>query len=411
MVAKPLKCDYNSTSLYLGAGRLMRNIAQLDLANRRVVIRVDFNVPIRDGKVSCEQRLCAALPTIRFALNQGAGVILLSHLGRPVEGHEDRSLSLEPVVQPLTELLGMPVRFARDWLDGVTLEAGELVLCENVRMQQGEKVNDERLAQKIAKLGDIFVMDAFATAHRAHASTAGAIVQAETACAGLLLQAEIKALSQVMQQAKKPVMAIVGGAKVSSKLSLLRALLEQVDLLIVGGGIANTFLAAQGLPIGNSLYEESQVQEAGRLLMQAESLKTRILVPQDVRVGTKFSADATAQIKCVQEVMPAEMILDVGPKTSAEIAECLLAAGTILWNGPLGVFEFPAFAAGTASLALAVAKSQAFSVAGGGDTLAAIAAFEVTKHLSYISTGGGAFLQYIEGKPLPALQALNERRT
>ncbi len=385
----------------------MRNITNVDLAGKRVVIRVDFNVPIQDGKVTNTKRICASLPTIHFALNQGASVILLSHWGRPTEGKYDAAYSLQPLVAPLSHLLALPVRFATDWLAGLTLTPGEVVLCENVRFQPGETADDAVLAQRMATLGDVFVMDAFATAHRAQASTHGIARYAPCACAGLLLMREMQALDQALATPKRPIVAIVGGAKVSTKLNILQAVLQKVDTLIVGGGIANTFLAATGQAIGQSLHEAELIPAATQLLHNAAQQGKHILLPSDVVTATTFSATALPYIKTVAQVQAQDLILDTGPDSNRRIAACLQQAGTIIWNGPMGVFEFAAFAEGTRSLAQAIAASSAFSLAGGGDTLAAIDAFDVSQGISYISTGGGAFLEYLEGQSLPGLRVLD----
>lgn len=385
-------------------------ITDIDLHNKRVLIREDFNVPISNGKVTSDARIRAALPTIQHALRAKAKVIVLSHLGRPTEGEVNPELSLEPVSHSLSQLLGKPVKFARDWLENLpTLDAGEIVLCENVRFQKGEKKNDPVLAKKIAALGDVFVMDAFATAHRAEASTCGAAQFAPLACAGLLLAAELNALEKALQKPAHPLVAIVGGAKVSTKLEVLGSLINKVDQLLIGGGIANTFLAAAGFNIGKSLHEPDLIPTARKLLTTAQERGVNIPLPEDVIVATEFSATANAVTKKITEINPNEMILDIGPITATHYAKLLKAAATILWNGPVGVFEFPAFASGTQALAMAVANSPAYSIAGGGDTLAAIEQFHITDKLSYISTGGGAFLEFVEGKELPAIKVLQER--
>lgn len=379
------------------------------MAGKRVMIREDFNVPLLAGKVTSDARIRAALPTIRFALEKGAAVILLSHLGRPVEGEFSAEFSLAPVAEHLAGLLHQAVRFESRWLDGIELEPGEVVLCENVRFNMGEKKNDERLAAKMAALCDIFVMDAFGTAHRAQASTEGVIRLAPMACAGLLLSQELDALEKSMQEPVRPLLAIVGGAKVSTKLTVLENLLGVVDELIVGGGIANTFIAAAGYQVGQSLYEPGLVAEAQRLIRRAHKKGGDIPLPKDLLVAKSFSAEAEPIVRHLDEVASDEMILDIGPLTAIEYAGIVAGAGTIVWNGPVGVFEFPAFAAGTRAVAEAIARSKAFSIAGGGDTLAAIDQFGVGEKIGYISTGGGAFLEFIEGKTLPAVAALQDR--
>ena len=379
------------------------------MAGKRVMIREDFNVPLLAGKVTSDARIRAALPTIRFALEKGAAVILLSHLGRPVEGEFSAEFSLAPVAEHLAGLLQQAVRFEPRWLDGIELEPGEVVLCENVRFNPGEKKNDERLAAKMAALCDIFVMDAFGTAHRAQASTEGVIRLAPIACAGLLLSRELDALEKSMREPVRPLLAIVGGAKVSTKLTVLENLLGVVDELIVGGGIANTFIAAAGYQVGRSLYEPDLVADAQRLIRRAHKKGGNIFLPKDLLVAKSFAAEAEPMIRRLDEVASDEMILDIGPLTAVEYAGIIDGAGTIVWNGPVGVFEFPAFAAGTRAVAEAIARSKAFSIAGGGDTLAAVDQFGVGEKISYISTGGGAFLEFIEGKTLPAVAALQDR--
>jgi len=380
----------------------------LDLAGKRVMIREDFNVPVSAGKVTSDARIRAALPTIRMALDKGAGVLLLSHLGRPVEGEADPQFSLQPVADRLSELLGQEVRLQSDWLDGVEVSPGEVVLCENVRFNPGEKKNDTVLATTMAALCDVFVMDAFGTAHRAQASTEGVIRRAPLACAGPLLSRELDALHKALQDPVRPMLAIVGGSKVSTKLTVLETLLDKVDELIVGGGIANTFIAASGHDVGKSLYEPDLIHEAQRLIQKAHAGGGSIPIPRDVIVAKSFSADARPLVRDVDQVGADEMILDIGPLTAIEYAEIIAGAGTIIWNGPVGVFEFPHFAAGTRAIAEAIERASAYSIAGGGDTLAAIDQFGVTDAVSYISTGGGAFLEFVEGKTLPAVAALEE---
>lgn len=381
----------------------MLTMESLSLNNQRVLIREDLNVPIKDGVVANDARLRAAVPTIQKALEKGAGVILMSHLGRPTEGVYDPAFSLAPVADVLKNLLGRPVTLMSDWPEHSPV-AGDVWLLENVRFNEGEKGDDEALARRYASLCDVFVMDAFGTAHRAQASTHGVIQQASVSCAGPLLQAELEALEAALAEPKEPLVAMVGGSKVSTKLAVLERLAELCDQLLVGGGIANTFLAAAGYPVGKSLYEADLVPMA-RTLMS----KTQIPLPLDVVVAQSFSESAVATTKLVADVGDDDMILDIGPMSQQRLADVISEAGTLLWNGPVGVFEFPAFAAGTAALARAVADSEAFSVAGGGDTLAAIDQFDIADQVSYISTGGGAFLEYVEGKELPAVRALKAR--
>jgi phosphoglycerate kinase len=378
----------------------------LDLAGKRVMIREDLNVPVSNGRVTSDARIRAALPTIRMALDKEAAVLLLSHLGRPVEGQYDAQFSLQPVADCLSELLGQPVRLEREWLGGVQLAPGEVVLCENVRFNPGEKKNDSDLARAMAELCDVFVMDAFGTAHRAQASTEGIIRHAELACAGPLLCRELDALKKALHNPARPMLAIVGGSKVSTKLAVLETLLDKVDEMIVGGGIANTFIAASGHDVGKSLYEPDLIHDAQQLIQKAHASGGSIPIPKDVIVARSFSADAVPMVRNVDEVAPDEMILDIGPLTAIEYAEIIAGAGTIIWNGPVGVFEFRNFAAGTRAMAEAIERSTAYSIAGGGDTLAAIDQFGVTDAISYISTGGGAFLEFVEGRSLPAVAAL-----
>jgi phosphoglycerate kinase len=387
----------------------IRRMTEIPLRDQRVLIREDFNVPVANGVVTSDARLRAALPTIRLALDHGARVMLLSHLGRPKEGQWSEADSLAPIALRLSELLEMEVPLKRDWLDGVAVEAGRVVLCENVRMNVGENADDDALARRYAALCDVFVMDAFGTAHRAQASTHGVIRHAPIACGGPLLMAELDALQRALDVPKRPLLAIVGGSKVSTKLQLLGTLSTKVDALIVGGGIANTFIAAAGHSVGASLHEPDLIAEAKRLVAQAQAEGRAIPLPRDVVVADRFAADAARRVCAVDQVQAHEMILDIGPATSADYAQRIDAAGTVVWNGPVGVFEFPAFADGTRSLANAIADSTAFSIAGGGDTLAAIDAFGVTERIGYISTGGGAFLEFLEGQPLPAVVALEAR--
>jgi phosphoglycerate kinase len=380
----------------------------LDLRDKRVLIREDLNAPIKDGRVTSDARLKAVLPTLRAARKMRARIIVMSHLGRPKEGAHDAALSLAPVAAKLGELLGCNVPLVEDWLDGVDVAPGELALCENVRFNVGEKANDAKLGKRMAALCDVFVMDAFGTAHRAEASTAAVAEHAPVACAGPLLVAELEALAAALEEPKRPLVAIIGGAKVSSKLEVLQSLAAKVDELILGGGIANTVLAASGLAMGRSLMEKDMLGFA-RELLAGKFGRAAIPLPTDVVVAPNLEAGARGRIKPVREVAPDEMILDIGPKTAALYAEHLGRAGTIVWNGPLGVFEHAEFAAGTKRVAEAVARSSAFSIAGGGDTLAAIEQFGVSERISYISTGGGAFLEFLEGKELPAVAVLAKR--
>jgi phosphoglycerate kinase len=384
-------------------------MVDLDLKGKRVLIREDLNVPVQNGVVTSDARIRASLPTIRQALEAGARVLVMSHLGRPEEGMFDESLSLAPVAARLSELLGRKVRLERNWLEGVSCEPGEVVLCENVRFNKGEKKDKDELAQRMAALCDIYVMDAFGTAHRAEASTHGVAKFARVACAGPLLVNELVALETALEKPARPLVAIVAGSKVSTKLTVLEALLAKVDRLIVGGGIANTFLAAAGLPVGKSLHEADMIGIAARLIAHAKSGGADIPLPTDVVVAKEFSATAEADVKRVEEVAPDEMILDIGPDTAERFAALLAKAGTIVWNGPVGVFEFDQFGEGTRTLATAIANSKAFSLAGGGDTLAAIEKYQLEEGISYISTGGGAFLEFIEGKKLPAVAMLEAR--
>ncbi len=385
-------------------------MSDLELRNQRVLIREDLNVPIDDhGQISSTQRLEAALPTLRAARDAGARVLVLSHLGRPKEGQFDAASSLAPVAAWLGQHLGAPVRLVADYLDGVEVAAGEVVLLENCRMNVGEGKDDAALAQRYAALCDIFVMDAFGTAHRAQASTHGVIKFAPVAAAGPLLCAELDALGKALEAPARPLLAIVAGSKVSTKLTLLENLIGKVDQLIVGGGIANTFIAALGHPIGNSLYEPNLIDAARKVMADAKRRGAEVPMPVDVVVAPEFSAHAPATVRPVDQVKDDEMILDIGPETARRYAELIAQAGTVVWNGPVGVFEFDAFGQGTETLARAIAASSAFSIAGGGDTLAAVDKYGIADDVSYISTGGGAFLEFLEGKELPAVTALKAR--
>ncbi len=384
-------------------------MVDLDLTGKRVLIRQDLNVPIKDGKVTSDLRIQASIPTIKIALKAGAAVMVMSHLGRPAEGAFDSDSSLQPVAKQLSNLLGRPVRLEKDWLEGINIKAGDVVLCENVRFNTGEKKNNDELGKKMAALCDIFVMDAFGTAHRAQASTHSVAKHAAIACAGPLLANELDALGKALNQPKKPLIAIVGGSKVSTKLTVLDSLSTKVDQLIVGGGIANTFIAAAGFPVGKSLYEADLIDEAKRLMAAAKRSGSDIPVPVDVVCAKEFSETATATIKKVEDVEEDDLILDIGPETSKQYAQVIQSAGTIVWNGPVGVFEIDQFAEGTKSMSKAIAESPAFSIAGGGDTLAAIDKYNIKDKVSYTSTGGGAFLEFLEGKILPAVAILEER--
>ncbi|MFA5677377.1 MAG: phosphoglycerate kinase [Pseudomonas sp.] len=379
-------------------------MGELDLKGLRVLIREDLNVPVKNGQVASDARILASLPTIRLALEKGAAVMVCSHLGRPEEGVFSEENSLAPVADYLSKALGREVPLVRDYLGGVDVQPGDVVLLENVRFNPGEKKNTDELAKQYAALCDVFVMDAFGTAHRAQGSTHGVAKFAKTACAGPLLAAELEALARALDKPAQPMAAIVAGSKVSTKLDVLNALSEKCDQLIVGGGIANTFLAAAGLPVGKSLYEADLVETA-----KAIAAKVSVPLPVDVVVAKAFAEDAEATVKAVADVAEDDMILDIGPQTAAQFAELLKASGTILWNGPVGVFEFDQFGEGTRVLAEAIAESDAFSIAGGGDTLAAIDKYGVAERISYISTGGGAFLEFVEGKVLPAVEILQQR--
>lgn len=387
----------------------MLRMTDMDLAGKRVLIRLDLNVPIADGKVASEGRLKAAVPTIRAALDAGAAVMLISHFGRPDEGVPDTEHSLAPVAETLGNLLGRSVPLVANWIDGVDVEPGRVVLCENVRFLRGETANDEALARRMAALCDVYVMDAFGTAHRAQASTEAVARFAPVACAGPLLAGEVEALSSALEAPKRPLVAIVGGSKVSGKLTLLENLATVADQIIVGGGIANTFLAAAGVDVGASLYERDLVGVAGRIHNDIRARGGDIPLPQDVITASEVSPEAHPETRSLETIEPDEMILDFGPASRDRFSGLLESAGTIVWNGPLGVFEIDQFGAGTEALAKAIAGSGAFSIAGGGDTLAAIEKYGVADEISYISTGGGAFLEFLEGKTLPGIAALEQR--
>jgi phosphoglycerate kinase len=382
----------------------IKQMTELDLNQKRVLIREDLNVPIKEGVVTSDARIRAALPTIKMAIDQGAEVILMSHLGRPTEGQFEAQYSLQPVAKDLSSKLGVEVQLITDWSNGFDVPKGQIALLENVRFNKGEKANDDALSQAYAKLCDIYVMDAFGTAHRAQASTHGVAIFAPVACAGPLLANELNALETALATPAEPVGAIVGGSKVSTKLMVLETLADKVDQLIVGGGIANTFLAAAGYPVGKSLYEPDLIPAAKALMS-----KVNIPLPTDVVVGKEFSETAEARVIAVEDVESDDMIFDIGPKSSGQLAEIIKTLGTIIWNGPVGVFEFDQFAEGTKTLSLAIAESAGFSIAGGGDTLAAVDKYEIADQVSYISTGGGAFLEYVEGKELPAVALLKTR--
>jgi len=387
----------------------IQNMIDLDLSGKRVLIRQDLNVPVKNGQVTSDIRIQASIPTIQKALAAGAAVMVLSHLGRPVEGEYDSASSLKPVADRLSTLLGKPVRLEKDWLNGIDIMPGEVVLCENVRFNVGEEKNSDELGKKMAALCDVFVMDAFGTAHRAQASTHSVAKYAPVACAGPLLASELDALGKALKTPVKPLIAIVGGSKVSTKLTVLKSLSEKVDQLIVGGGIANTFIAAAGFPVGKSLYEADLIEEAQRLIAAAKKAGSDIPIPVDVVCAKEFSDTAIATIKKVQDVDADDLILDIGPVTAKQYAEIIKSAGTIVWNGPVGVFEIEQFSHGTQSMAKAIAESSAFSIAGGGDTLAAIDKYGINDQVSYTSTGGGAFLEFLEGKELPAVAVLKSR--
>tara|TARA_B110000971_G_C20033228_1_gene512619 strand:- start:2425 stop:3615 length:1191 start_codon:yes stop_codon:yes gene_type:complete len=383
---------------------------ELELAAKRVLIREDLNVPVNDGVITNDARIRAALPSIQQALDAGAAVMLMSHLGRPTEGEYADKFSLQPVAEALSQALGRPVPLIRDWIDGVEVAVGEVVLLENVRFLEGEKQSSAELSKKMAALCDIFVMDAFGTAHRAQASTYGVAEYASQVCAGPLLTAELKALEHALKKPVPPVVAIVGGSKVSTKLALLEQLIDRVDQLVIGGGIANTFIAAAGHSVGKSLYEADLVPVAAKLIKQAAARGAEVPIPSDVVCAKAFSADAPAEIKAVSDIAADDLVLDIGPESAKHLASLMADAGTIVWNGPVGVFEIKQFAEGTRVLGDAIAKSQAFSIAGGGDTVAAIDKYNLSENISYISTGGGAFLEFLEGKTLPAVDILQKRK-
>ncbi len=384
-------------------------LTALEVAGARVLVREDLNVPLDGARITDDTRIRAALPTLRWLMERGACTLVASHLGRPREGAPDPACSLAPVAERVGELLGAEVRLASDWLDGVEAAPGTVVLCENVRFNVGEKADDEALARRMAALCDIYVMDAFGTAHRAQASTHGVARFAPTACAGPLLVAELDALGRALDDPARPLVAVVAGSKVSTKLTVLETLAEHVDRLIVGGGIANTFIKAAGLPVGASLHEDALVETAARLRDTMRARGAEIPIPTDVVVADRLAADAVATVKPVSEVTDSEMILDVGPDSAAVLAAAVADAGTVVWNGPVGVFEFDQFSHGTRTLGEAIAASGAFSIAGGGDTLAAIARYGLSERISYISTGGGAFLEFLEGRELPAVAMLRAR--
>ncbi len=388
----------------------VKKMTELDIKGKRVLIREDLNVPMKDGRISNDNRIRAALPTIEAALQAGAGVLLMSHLGRPTEGEWDPALSLEPIAKRLSELLGKPVRFEKDYLEHtVAVAPGEVVLLENVRFNKGEKKDEPELGKKLAALCDVYVMDAFATAHRAQASTSAVARFAPEACAGPLLVTELESLGRVLYSPKRPLLAITGGAKVSTKLSLLRNLAGMVDAMILGGGIANTFLKAAGYPIGASLREDDLVKDAAEIMQLAKEKGCLIPLPVDVTTAPELSENAQAVVKDIRDVQDTDMILDIGPKTIALYADAVAKAATIVWNGPLGAFETPQFAHGTESICKAIAASPAFSIVGGGDTVAAVEQYGVADKMGYISTAGGAFLEFLEGRALPAVVALEER--
>ncbi len=387
----------------------IRTLADVDLSGKRVLIRQDLNAPVKDGKVTNDKRLAASLPTLNKALAAGAKVMVMAHFGRPSAGEYDEKFSLKPVGERLAELLGKPVNLVKDWIDGLEPKEGEITLLENVRFLEGEKKNDEDLGKKMAAMCDVYVNDAFGTAHRAHSSTHAVAKYAPVACAGELMAAELDALGKALKEPARPMAAIVGGSKVSTKLTVLSNLLQRVDQLIVGGGIANNFIAASGYSVGKSLYEPDLIDETKKLMQAAKDAGAEIPVPTDVMVGTEVSESAKATIKKVDEVADDDMILDIGPETAKRYADMMEKAGTIVWNGPVGVFEYDQFAGGTKVVGNAIANSSAFSLAGGGDTVSAVEQFGFADQISYISTGGGSFLEFLEGKELPAVAILEER--
>ncbi|QAA92570.1 phosphoglycerate kinase [Pollutimonas thiosulfatoxidans] len=388
----------------------LKSLAQSGaLAGKRVFIRSDLNVPLKDGQVTEDTRIRASVPAIRMALDAGAAVMVTSHLGRPTEGTVGPDDTLAPVARRLSEVLGQPVDLISDWVDGVNAEVGRVLLLENCRCNVGEKKNDPELARKMAALCDVYVNDAFGTAHRAEATTHGIAQFAPVACAGPLLAAELDALGRALQNPQRPLVAIVGGSKVSTKLSILKSLAEKVDQLVVGGGIANTFMLAAGLPVGKSLAEHDQVDQARAVIDMMKQRGAAVPIPVDVVCAKAFSADAAATVKAADQVDTDDQILDIGPETAEQLAAIIKQAGTIVWNGPVGVFEFDAFANGTEVVSKAIADAEGFSIAGGGDTLAAIAKYHIGDRVGYISTGGGAFLEFLEGKTLPAVQVLEQR--
>jgi phosphoglycerate kinase len=386
-------------------------MSDLDLKGKRVLIRVDYNVPIKNGEITSDLRISATIPTIQEVLKAGGKVMLMSHLGRPAEGSHDETFSLAPVARRLSQLLGMDVPLIHHWLDGINMGDAQVVLLENVRFHHGETDNNVELSKKMASLCDIFVMDAFATAHRMESSTYGIIKHAKKACAGPLLLSELDALHKILENPVHPVVAIVGGSKVSTKLALLDSLTKKVDALIIGGGIANTFLAAEGYTVGKSLYEPDLIDEAERLTIEAKDRKAEIPLPVDVVVAEKLSEDAESYVRLVSQIDDSEKIFDIGPDTIKNFTAIIKKAKTILWNGPVGAFEIEAFSKGTQAIAKAIAESKAFKVAGGGDTLAAIEKYRIASKIDYISTGGGAFLSLLEGKKLPVVEALEDRVT
>ena len=387
---------------------ILVKIAELDLSDKTVLIREDYNVPMKNFEITDATRITATLPTLRHVINTGAKLILVSHLGRPEEGKYDKMFSLAPVAKLLSDQLGFKVPLIRNWIDGIEMSNYQVVLCENVRFEKGEINNDEELSRKMAQLCQVYVNDAFATAHRAQASTHGIAKYAAISAAGPLLINELKALTKALRKPAKPIVAIIGGAKVSTKLTIIKKLLEKIDTLILGGGIVNTFLNAAGYEIGKSLYEKDLVETSKELIEQAKKNNCNILLPDDVLTGNKFEENATAEIRSISDINKNDIIMDVGPKTIKKLNAIIKEAKTIVWNGPLGVFEFEKFSNGTKALAQEIIKSDAYSIAGGGDTIAAITKFNAKKDISYISTGGGAFLEFLEGKKLPAIEILEE---